>query len=79
MNYKFQVLIPTEEEAIFIAGCFLKKDFKLMVDDGIMVEGTCYKFLGADYKQFKTVLGSKEGHGAITLHSSKTGSSYLIR
>ena len=36
-------------------------------------KGTHYNFLGADYKQFKTVLGSKEGHGAITLHSSQTG------
>ena len=51
----------------------MKKNLKALADYGITVEGTHYNFLGADYKQFKTLLGSKEGHGAITLHSSQTG------
>ena len=68
-----QAIIPSTEEASFLANCFVTRNFKTLVENGITVEGTCYNFLGADYNQYKTVLGSKEGCGAITLHCSKTG------
>ena len=68
-----QAIIPSTEEASFLANCFVTRKFKTFVENGITVEGTCYNFLGADYNQYKTVLGSKEACGAITLHCSKTG------
>ncbi len=69
----FQAIVPSKEESSFIAKHFFGKNFKPFVESGIIVDGTHYDFLGADDKQYKTLLGVKKGHGSITLHSSKSG------
>ncbi len=68
-----QAIVPTPEEAAHIAKKFETKQLESFEDSGITVENVHYDFEGADYKNYKTLLGTKEGVGSITLQSSKTG------
>ncbi len=65
--------MPSDVEMEHIALCFRNQTFKSIEENGFEFAGVKYDFLGADTNSYRTVLGTREDHCGISLHSSKTG------